>query len=347
MKKVKRIFAVVLAVMMLMCLASCSLVDESSTDITNENIKVGVLLSDTNETSTGLSGTANAAIGELTGIGYGINTERFKYESADPDDAEAVAAAIKALVNFECSLIIGTDDAYLDDIQKVAGETDTVKFLVYNADNDGKNIYGYKADITDAAYLSGIVAGLKAAELKVPQLGFLAESEDDLSILNAFAAGAKSVNAEAKVSAAFGEDAAANTDKLIKNGCVVIASDFESEDIAKTAAEADVYFCGFSSETFASDTEEVKYSESFLCAPIYRFAQFYIAAIKAVVDNKELALFDGDYVTGAVALSDLNDATVADGTQDAVNKAAAEIADGTLVLEISADAPFENVTTLK
>ncbi len=343
MKKFKRIIAVVLSAIMLMSLASCSLVDESSTDITNDNIKIGVLLSDTKDASTGMSGTANFAITELRNIGYGINEERFKYaESVDPDDADAVAAALKTLINFECSFIIATENAYLDDIQKVTADNENVYFLVFGAENDGKNIYGYDAQITDAAYLSGIVAGLKAAELKVPQIGFVKEGEE-LSVLNAFAMGVKSVNAEAKISVAGADDVAANTDKLIKDGCVVIASDFESEDIAKAATEADVFFCGFSSGTFAGDTEEVKYSKSFLCAPTYNFTQYYIAAIKAAVDSKEPAPFEGNYATGAVGLTDLNDATVANGTKEAVAKAADEIANGTLKLEISADTVFENV----
>ncbi len=347
MKKFKRILALAIAAIMLMSLASCSLVDENSTDITNDNIKVGVLLSDTKDASTGMAGTANAAINELTSIGYGINGERFKYaESVNPDDADAVAAALKSLVNFECSLVIATDSAYLDDIQKITSENPNVKFLVFNVDGDGKSIYGYDANIAEAAYLSGMVAGLKAAELKVPQLGFLAKSEDDLSVLNAFAMGAKAANADAVVSAIISTDAAADTAKLIKEGCVVIASDFESEALAKTATEADVFFCGFSSETFSRDTEEVKYSESFLCAPIYNFTQFYIAAIKAIVDSYEPSEFTGGYATGAVAITDLNEGAVADGTQEIVSKAANAIASGEIVLADS-DATFENVTIVK
>ncbi len=348
MKNFKRIIAIVLAVVMMMSLASCSLVDESSTDITNDNIKIGVLLSGTQDTTTGSSGIANSAINELTGIGYGINDERFKYEeNVDPNDPEAVADSIKRLLNFECSLVIGTDIAYLDDIQKVSGENDSVKFLVFNADNDGKNIYGYKANITGAAYLSGMVAGMKAAQLKMPKLGFLAQSEEDLSVLNAFAMGAKAANTQATVSAIIGGDAAENTTKLIKDGCAVIASDFESEDIAKTATEANVFFCGFSSETFSRDTEEVKYSNAFLCAPIYNFTQFYIAAIKAVVDSKEPDPFEGGFALGTTAITDLNENTVADGTQEIVTKAADEIAAGKLDLKVSVDAPSENVTIVK
>lgn len=341
MKKFKRIFAIVLAAIMLMSLASCSLVDESETDITNDNIKIGVLLSGAQDATTGMSGATLNAINELTGIGYGINGERFKYaENVDPNNADAVADALRSLLNFECNLIIGSESAYIDDVQKLAGENADVKFLVLDAENDGKNIYGYNANITGAGYLSGIVAGMKAAELQVPKLGFLVQSENDLTNLNAFAMGVKSVNAGASVSAIIGTDAAAGVATLIKEGAVVIASDYEDEAIATACTDGKVFFCGFGSETY-------KDAETFLCAPVYNFTQFYIDAIKAVVDAKEPAAFEGGYATGATYLADLNENTVAEGTQDAVNKAADEIATGKLVFSISVDTAYDNVTIVK
>ncbi|MBQ8575131.1 MAG: BMP family ABC transporter substrate-binding protein [Clostridia bacterium] len=341
MKKFKRIFAIVLAAVMLMSLASCSLVDESETDITNDNIKIGVLLSGAQDATTGMSGATLNAINELTSIGYGINGERFKYaENVDPNNADAVADSLQSLLNFECNLIIASESAYLDDVQKMAGDNADVKFLVLDAENDGKNIYGYSANITGADYLAGIVAGMKAAELNVPKLGYLVKSENDLTNLNAFAMGVKSVNGGATVSAIVGTDAAAGVAALIKEGAVVIASDYEDEAIATACADGKVFFCGFGSETY-------KDAETFLCAPVYNFAQIYIDAIKAVVDNKEPAAFEGGYATGATYLADLNENTVAEGTQEAVNTAADAIANGTLTFTISVDTPVENVTIVK
>lgn len=341
MKKFKRIFAIVLAAVMLMSLASCSLVDESETDITNDNIKIGILLSGAQDATTGMSGATLAAINELTSIGYGISGERFKYaENVDPNNADAVADSLQSLINFECNLIIASESAYIDDVQKMASENEAVKFLVLNAENDGKNIYGYSANITGADYLAGIVAGMKAAKLNVPKLGYLVQSENDLTNLNAFAMGVKSVYAEATVSAIVGTDAAAGVATLIKEGAVVIASDYEDEAIATACTDGKVFFCGFGSETY-------KDAETFLCAPVYNFTQLYIDAIKAVVDNKEPAAFDGGYATGATYLADLNENAVAEGTQEAVNTAADAIVNGTLTFTISVDTPVENVTIVK
>ncbi len=356
MKKFKRILAVVISLIMMMSFASCSFLEEEAVDVTNENIKIGVLLSGNRDTATGMTGTANSAINELVGIEYGISIERFKFaENIDPNDSAAVADALKSLINYECVLIIATENAYLDDVKAVAGDNAGIKFFVADAQTkaDGENIYGYTADITDTVYLTGMVAAMKAQELKVPQIGFVAQSQDDISALNAFAMGAKAADPQVKVSVAYGDDAAANTNKLIKEGCVVIASDFESEDLAKTATEANVFFCGFSSGTFSRDVEEsedtakISYSDYFLCAPVYNFTQYYISAIKAVVDDKEPAPFEGGYAEGSVSITDLNEKTVANGTQEAVDKAAADMADGKLAIEINAENLYDNITVIK
>ncbi len=341
MKKFKRIFAIVLAAIMLMSLASCSFTATEETDITNDNIKIGVLLSGAKDSTTGMSGATMTAINELQSVGYGINDDKFRYaENVDPNNADAAAEGIQSLLNYECNLVICSDAAYLDDIEKMAAENEKVKFLVFGAENDGKNIYGYNANITGASYLAGIVAGMKAAELKVPTIGYLAKSEADLSNLNAFAMGAKSVNADAAVSAVIGTDAAAGVATLIKNGAVVIASDYEDEAIATACADGKVFFCGFGSETY-------KDAETFLCAPVYNFTQFYIDVIKAIVDDKEIAELVGGYTTGATYLADINEALAAEGSQAAVDTAAQAIADGSLTLSVSVDTPVENVTLVK
>ncbi|MBR6531207.1 MAG: BMP family ABC transporter substrate-binding protein [Clostridia bacterium] len=341
MKKFKRIFAIALAAVMLMSLASCSLMPETEVDVTNDNIEIGVLMSGTKDAPTGLSGATVSAINELISAGYGINDDKFRYaENADPDDADGTAKAIQSLLNYECNLIIAAEPGFIDDVQKIAAENEKVKFLVVGAQNDGKNIYGYNANITGVDYLSGIVAGMKAAELKVPKLGYLVKSEADLTNLNAFAMGVKSVYVEATVTAVVGTDAAAGVAALIKEGAVVIASDFEDEAIATACTDGKVFFCGFGSENY-------KDAETFLCAPVYNFTQFYIDAIKAIVDAEEPAEFVGGYATGATYLTDLNENNVAAGTQEAVDAAADAIANGTLTFTISVDAPVENVTIVR
>jgi basic membrane lipoprotein Med (substrate-binding protein (PBP1-ABC) superfamily) len=343
MKHIKKFLAISLTLALVFCLASCSMVTTNDTDTTNDNIKIGVILNSGKDATVGTAGINNAAIGEVTSLGYGLNADRFKYvENVDGNNADATAAALKTLVNFECNIIFATDPSYYDDIEKVAADNPSMIFAVYGCNGNGSNIYGYKANITGAAYLSGIAAGMKAASLKVPQLGFIAESEGDLTTLNAFASGAQSVYKDVKVQAIVSKDAAASAQKLITNGCVVIASDYESEDIAKAAQSNNVFFCGYGTDTFATT-----YANSYLCAPLYNFTQYYVNMIKAIIDGTKLADFNGGYVSGTTFISDLNDKNVVDGTKAAVDSASTALNDGTLSIQLSATVPNGNVTLVK
>lgn len=334
MKTVKRITAVFLAVIMIMSLASCSLVNESDTDITNDTIKVGVLLSGTRDDKFGYSGICNASVKALTDLGYGINSERFKYaENIDPANTDSIDAGLKALLNNECNIIIATDPAFAAEIAKVSDANTAVDFLVFKGKSNGKNVFGYDANITGAAYLSGIVAAAKCSELKVAKIGFEALSENDLTVANAFFAGVKSIAPAATAVVTYGTGIKENTQKLVKAGCVLIASDFSSEDIAKECTENKISFCGFGAGDYG------EYEEYYVCSPDYSFTQYFINTIKAVVDETAVTEFYGNMKTGSAFLSNVNskafnDSTVLSGIN--VSTKANEIYNGTLSIKVSA-----------
>lgn len=338
MKQFKRVIAIVIATIMLMSFASCSMTGDPI-DITNENVKIGVILKDVKDATTGNTGYAMAAINEVMNLGHGIGEERFNYvESVNPDDAAAVANALTTLVNKECNIIIATEAGYLDDIKKVSGgDNADIKFLVLNAENDGKNIYGYGADTKDVMFLAGMVAGLKSVELEVQQVGFIAASDKDTAAAEAFEEGAKAAGGAVTVEIIYSTDAAKAADQLIKNGCVVIASDYEDEAIAKAATDAKIFFCGFGSETYLNavneETGEKLYASSALIAPVFNFTQPFVDLVKYVIDNdmkeeKDKAKFEpavGGFKTGEVFLSDCNDETVSKEIQAALKVACEEI----------------------
>ena len=162
--------------------------------------------------------------------------------------------------------------------------------------------------------LSGIAAGLKAKELKVPKIGYLLKSADNLTLLNAFALGAESVYSEVKIDARVCKDVKSDCHTLVANGNVVIASDFYSREIADNREDA--FFCGFGSDKLAD-------CEGFICAPRYDFAQYYLNTINEVLDYDnveydengkeidksnalpEIPAYNGDYKGGATYLSRL------------------------------------------
>ena len=138
-------------------------------------------------------------------------------------------------------------------------------------------------------------------------------------------------------------DAAVAAQKLITDGCVVLASDYENEAIAKAALENKIFFCGFGTEAFAVED----YATSYLCSPLYDFTQFYIDSIKAIVDSTDITDYSGGYISGATFISDLNDKTIASGTKEAVSNASTSLSKGELKFEVSALIPSDGVTIIK
>ncbi len=366
MKTFKKVLALVLVAVLCFALASCSMVDD--TDITKDNIKIGVIVPGQREDADDYVPDLStlqclSAIDDLLSFNAGINKDRFRYiENVDPSDEQAAYNAIHSLTNQECSIVFLADPGYMTAVNKyVATSSDEdaqnskVQYIVFNGEDNGKNIHSYTANISGAVYLSGVAAGLKAKELKVPKIGYLLQSADSLALLNAFALGAESVYSEVKIDARVCKDVKADCHTLVANGNVVIASDFYSQEIADNREDA--FFCGFGSDKLADN-------EGFICAPRYDFAQYYLNTINEVLDYDnveydengkeidksnalpEIPAYNGDYKGGATYLSRLGTAA-APGTQEAVDSTESMILNGTLSQKVSVAVPVAGVTLAK
>lgn len=370
MKAFKKILAIALVAVMCFALASCTLEDD--TDITKDNIKIGVILPGQKDEHDGYvpdlySTQTIAAINSLTSLGSGISSDRFEYlENIDPTDEDASYDAIHSLINRECKMIFLADPGYRSAIVKYlsadskdgdVSATDTkVQFILCGGEDVGEKIHAYSADISAAVYLTGVTAGLKAKELNVPKIGFLMKDTGDCSLLNAFALGAQSVYSEVKIEAKAYSDTAADCAALKAAGNVVIASDFYINNIAEGCE--DIFFCSFGTDRLSGEY-------NFLSAPIYDFTQYYINTINAVLDYDNVEYdengneidksdakpdiaqnYKGSYKDGAVYLSQFGE-NAAEGSKTAVDAAEKMILDGTLSLNTSADAPIAGITLAK
>lgn len=366
MKMFKKVLALVLVAVLCFALASCSMVDD--TDITKDNIKIGVILpgqrEDADDYVPDLSSIlCVSAINDLVSFGAGINSDRFQYEEkVDPNNEQAAYDAINSLSNRECSIIFLADPGYMSALEKFnadkkddSDQNSNVQFIIFNGKDNGTNIHSYTANISGAVYLSGIAAGLKAKELKVPKIGYLLKSGNDLALLNAFALGAQSVYSDVKIDARVCKDVKSDCHTLVANGNVVIASDFYSQDIAENREDA--FFCGFGSDKLSDN-------DGYLCAPRYDFAQYYLNTIMEVIDYDdveydengkeidksntlpEISEYIGSYKDGATYLSKFGPAA-ATGTKEAVDTAEALILDGKLSQKLSASVPVAGVTVAK
>lgn len=369
MKTLKKVLALVIVAVLCFSLASCSMVDD--TDITKDNIKIGVILpgqrEDADDYVPDLSSLlCVSAINDLISFGAGINNDRFQYiEKVDPTDENAAYNAIHTLTNRECTLIFLADPGYMGAVEKyvsgsssngdVSVQDSKVQYIVYNGKEIGNNVHSYTANISGAVYLSGVAAALKAKELKVPKIGYLLKSESDLALLNAFALGAQSAYSDVKIEAKVCKDVKSDCHTLVANGNVVLASDFYSEEIAENREDA--FFCGFGSDRLAD-------KDGFICVPRYDFAQYYLNTIMEDIDYDdveydkdgkeidksnavpEIPAYNGSYKDGATYLSKLGTAA-APGTQATVDSAEALILNGKLSQKVSATVPVAGVTIVK
>lgn len=357
MKNLRRFLSIILAVVMCLSLASCSMVDADDTKITNDNIKIGVVIPGKTELGEGEVNDLNSiiaieTINKLTSFGYGIGEDRFHYkEEVDPSNADAIKEAITDLINLECTLIFLTDAHYSEYVADFAKDENNkdVKFVckdmvTLDSVKYPENVYTYRNDSEDSAYLMGIVAGLKAAELK-SNAGFLVEDKDNLSSLNCFAAGVAFADKAVKVNAVVASDVKADAEKLIKAGCKVLASDFYSEDIDNAANKNKVYFCGYGVENY-TDADYEGEESYFLCAPMFDFSQYYINTIKSIVDETETTSYVGNFKLGSVYLSSFGDG-IAENTDTVVATAQTAIADGSFNVDNISGATPANVILAK
>lgn len=158
MKTFKKVLALVLVAVLCFALASCSMVDD--TDITKDNIKIGVVLpgqrDDADDYVPDLSTLqCVSAINDLISFGSGINKDRFRYiEHVDPSNEQAAYDAIHSLTNQECSIIFLADSSYMSAVNKYVSNSSSdvqkskVQYIVFNGEDNGKNIHSYTANIS-------------------------------------------------------------------------------------------------------------------------------------------------------------------------------------------------------
>ena len=202
------------------------------------------------------------------------------------------------------------------------------------------NYHNAFAAIYEGRYLAGIAAGLKLNEMinngditadqcKIGYIGAFTYAEV-ISGYTSFFLGARSVCPSATMEVTFtgswydetAEKEGAN--KLMDDGCVLISQHADSMG-APTACETrgvpNVSYNG-STQTAAPNTYIV--SSRINWAPYFEFC------MNAVKDKKEIpADWTGTIATNSVLLTDLGTAAAA-GTQEAIDKAKADMAAGTL-----------------
>ncbi len=344
MKLTKKILAVVLSVLFVVgCFAGCSSSSENGT-ADNEaaaNIKVGfIFLHDENSTyDLNFIKAADEACEAL-----GIKEENKIFKTNVPEGQECFEAA-KDLVDQGCTFIFADSFGHEDYMIEAAKKYPNVQFCHATGTKahteNLPNFHNAFASIYDGRYLAGIAAGMKlnemieagefnAEEAKIGYVGAYTYAEV-VSGYTSFFLGARSVCPTATMEVQFtgswydetAEKEAANT--LIANGCKLISQHADSMGAPTACETAGVPNVSYNGSTVSACPN------TFIVSSRINWAPYFEYAIKAVIDGTAIDTdWTGSLATGSVELTEVNAAAAAEGTQEAIDKAAEELKAGTL-----------------
>ncbi len=346
----KKITALLLAMVMVFALCACGSNDDTKTDDgeqTASEIKVGfIFLHDENSTyDLNFMNAAEAACKAL-----GLSESQYVFKKNIPEGQECYDAAAE-LAEEGCNIIFADSFGHESFMIEAAKEFPDVQFCHATgtlAHTEGlSNYHNAFASIYEGRYLAGIAAGLKLNEMiangteingtvvtadnaKIGYVGAFTYAEV-ISGYTSFFLGARSVCPTVTMDVTFtgswydetAEKEAANT--LIKNGCNLISQHADSMGAPTACETAGVPNVSYNGSTISACPN------TFIVSSRIDWAPYYEYAIKAVMNGETIDTdWTGTLATGSVVVTDVNEAAAAEGTADAIAEAKAKLEDGSL-----------------
>jgi basic membrane protein A len=297
--------------------------------IAKEDIKVGVLyMTDPGEGS-GYSYTHDLGIIGMQD-NLGLTDEQVVRDIVDDEDADATRKSIQGLIDQGCNIIFTTSWGYMQTTADMAEEYPDVYFSHGTGYlSNGKNFNNYFGRIYQPRYLSGIVAGMNTTTNKIGYVAAQDSSNSEVTGgIDAFAMGVAAVNPDAKVYVAITnswydpEKEEAASQMLLDMGCDVMAQHCDTPYPQTLAQKNGVYGIGYNSD-MSKETPD-----SCLCSVVWNWSAYYTAAVKSVIDGTwDGSNYYGGMAEGVVGITDIA-SFAADGTEEKVAEATAEIMSG-------------------
>ncbi|MCR4843330.1 MAG: BMP family ABC transporter substrate-binding protein [Eubacterium sp.] len=353
----KRLLSAALAMTMVFSLAACggsesgdsaavtgSVFSEASGDAASgdaSGVKIGVIyIGDENE---GYTASHMEGIDEMQEA-LGLSDDQVIEKTGIAEDESCYDAAVD-LAEQGCNIIFATSFGHESYILQAATEYPEIQFFHatgYQAASSGlSNVHNYFTKIYEARYVAGIVAGMKlnemiengditADEAKLGYVGAYPYAEV-VSGYTAFFLGVRSVCESATMEVQYTNswaDMSAESEvaqQLIADGCVLISQHADTTGAPSACEEAGVPCVGYNVDMISVAPTTA------LVSSTNKWGVYYTEAVQAVINGETV---DADWAEGfetdAVALTELNEAAIADGTEEAVEAAIAAIKDGTL-----------------
>ncbi len=334
----KKILALLLAMLMILGLAACGGNEGANTDGNKEEakLKVGfIFLHD--ENSTYDKNFIDAAVQACKNMDV-----EMVQKTQIPEDSKCYDAAVELIEVEGCDIIFGDSFGHEPYLIQAAKEYPDVEFCHATgtqAHTAGiKNIHNAFASIYQGRYLAGVVAGLKLNEMMaadekvVPKMGYVGAFTfaEVMSGYTSFYLGAKSVCPEVTMDVKFTgswydetkEKEAAQA--LIQGGCVLISQHADSMGAPTACENAGVPNVSYNGSTAAACPE------TFLVSSRINWVPYFEYMITCVKEDKAI---DTDWVgtldNGAVVLTDLGK-NVAAGTAEKLATVEAGLKDGSI-----------------
>ena len=313
----------------------------ASAAVSASDIKVGMIcIGDENE---GYSANhINGLLRAMEALGIAKEQVTFKYNT--PETEAAYEAAVD-LAEQGCNIIFANSFGHESYIALAAEEYPEIEFCHAtgtSAMNAGlENFHNYFAAIYEARYVSGVVAGMKLNEMieagkitaEAAKIGYVGAFPfaEVISGYTSFFLGARSVcpsvTMEVRYTNSWGDMALEKetAEALIANGCVLISQHADTTG-APTACEAAGVPCvGYNISMIPAAPTQA------LTSSYVNWAAYYSFALENVLaGNTFPADWSAGYVDGAVAVTELNPASVPAGTAEKVAEIEAALKAGTL-----------------
>ncbi len=328
----KRILALILAVLMLFSVASCA-----GTQNEDETLKVGfIFLHD--ENSTYDKNFIDAAIAACENMGVTM-----VQKTQIPETNAAYEAAVELIETEECDIIFGDSFGHEPYLIKAAQEYPDVEFCHATgtqAHTSGlNNIHNAFASIYQGRYMAGVVAGMKLNEMikaglapekaKMGYVGAFTFAEV-ISGYTSFYLGAKSVcptvTMDVKFTGSWYDEEAEKqaAQALIDGGCVLISQHADSMGAPTACENAKVPNVSYNGSTAAACPE------TFLVSSRINWVPYFEYMITQVKNGEAIATdWTGTLDTGSVVLTELGK-NVAEGTADKLKEVEAGLKDGSI-----------------
>lgn len=342
----RKFLAVLLSVAMVLGVAGCgssnssTKADDTKDAATAEaasDIKVGfIFIGDENETYT----YAHVLGAKEMQEALGLSDDQIIYKWNIPENEQCYDAAVD-LAEQGCNIIFANSFGHEDYIIQAAQEYPDVQFCHatgYKAASSGlSNMHNYFTSVYQSRYVSGVVAGMKLAELygadtdvKIGYVGAYSYAEV-ISGFTAYFLGVRSicpnVTMEVKYTGSWANQALEKetAEALIADGCVLISQHADTTGAASACEAAKVYDVGYNVSMMEAAPNYALTSASIKWGPYYTYAT------QSVINGES---FETDWChgheDGAVWITELNDVAVAEGTQEKVDELWAAIDDGSL-----------------